>query len=282
MRKNWSRNLPKIKRMLPDIRPISSSAKIIYFRERNFNMEKKEIIRRNPLKLMGYPSEDVLSEGGFGALMARAGVGKTAFLVQIAIDKLLRDRNVLHISIDEPVEKVCLWYEQVFRNIADCNNVKQLDPFWEDILPKRFIMTFKVDGFSVPKLEERITDLSEQGIFFPQMILIDGLPFEEMGRKTFVDLKAAAKNLGVAIWFTVKTHRHEAPVANGMPIPLSNIEDLFEVIIELQPDGKEIYVKAVKGGPSESEVMDLALDPSTMMIRDASGGLAAESDRKAH
>ncbi len=245
-------------------------------------MEKKEIIRRNPLKMMGYPSEDVLSEGGFGALMARAGVGKTAFLVQIAIDKLLRDKNVLHISIDEPVEKVCLWYEQVFRNIADRNHIKQLDPFWEVILPKRFIMTFKVDGFSVPKLEERITDLSEQGIFLPQMILIDGLPFEEMGRQTFVDLKAVAKNLGVAIWFTVKTHRRETAQTGAMPLPLSNIDDLFDVAIELQPDGKEIYVKAVKGGPPESAVVTLALDPSTMMLKDTGDELApaSESDRK--
>jgi KaiC/GvpD/RAD55 family RecA-like ATPase len=265
--------------MRPDTRRLSSSAKIIYFRERNFNMEKKEIIGRNPLKMMGYPAEDILSEGGFGALVARAGVGKTAFLVQIAIDKLLRDRNVLHISIDEPVEKVCLWYEQVFRNIADSSGVKQLDPFWELILPKRFIMTFKVEGFSVPKLEERVTDLSEQGIFFPQLILIDGLPFEEMGRKTFVDLKAVAESLGVAVWFTMKTHRHETPGPEGMPKPLSSVEDLFDVVIELQPDGKEILVKALKGGPPESNASALALDPSTMMIRSAAA--AAASGRKA-
>ena len=241
-------------------------------------MEKQEIIRRNPLKMMGYLSEDVLPEGGFGALMARAGVGKTAFLVQIAIDKLLRDRNVLHISIDEPVEKVCLWYEQVFRNIADLNGVRQLDPFWDVILPKRFIMTFKVEGFSVPKLEERITDLSEQGIFFPQMILIDGLPFEEKDREMFTALKTLARNLGVGIWFTVKTHRHETPGPGGMPVPLANVEDLFDVVIELQPDGKDIYVKAVKGGPPESGATALALDPSTMMIKDA---LGSGSDRKA-
>ncbi|AOY58974.1 MULTISPECIES: hypothetical protein [Desulfococcus] len=244
-------------------------------------MEKKEIIRRNPLKMMGYSSEDVLSDGGFGALTAHAGVGKTAFLVQIAIDKLLRDKNVLHISIDEPVEKVCLWYEQVFRNIAQRNHIKQADPFWEVILPRRFIMTFKVDGFSVPKLEERINDLSEQGIFLPQMILIDGLPFEEMGRKTFLDLKAAARNLGVGVWFTVKTHRHEPSGPGAIPIPMTGIEDLFDVIIELQPDGKEIYVKALKGGPPASEIVELALDPSTMMIRNPDGELVSESDRKA-
>jgi hypothetical protein len=54
-----------------------------------------------------------------------------------------------------------------------------MDQLWDAILPHRFIMTFKVEGFSVPKLEERLTDLTEQGIFFPNMIILDGLPFTE-------------------------------------------------------------------------------------------------------
>lgn len=233
-------------------------------------MQKKDIIRRNPLRLMGYETDDILQKGGFGALMARAGVGKTAFLVQLALDKLLRNKNVLHISLTEPVEKVCLWYEEVFRNIALQYGIKRLEALWETILPNRFIMTFKVDGFTVPKLEERLTDLTEQGIFFPQLILIDGFPFTESVRETFDDLKRLAQDHGVAVWFTVKTHRDEGLEAGGIPAPLKKVADLFEVALELHPDGNEIHVKAVKGGPEgQGGVLPLVLDPSTMLIRDS-------------
>ena len=244
-------------------------ARVIYIEERkNLIMLKKDIIRRNPLRLMGYENDDILKAGGFGAVLARAGVGKTAFMVQLALDKLLRDKNVLHVSLSEPVEKVCLWYEEVFKNIAFQCNIKKLDHFWEAILPNRFIMTFKVDGFSVPKLAERISDVTEQGIFMPQMVLIDGLSFELWERDTMLQLKQFAKEQNMAVWFTVRTHRDEKAGSKGLPLFLENLADLYEVIFELQPDGKEIHVKALKGGPDESLYRSLVLEPSTMLITD--------------
>ncbi|GBC60215.1 cytoplasmic protein [Desulfonema ishimotonii] len=236
-------------------------------------MLKKDIIRRNPLRLMGYEAEDILGKGEFGALTARAGVGKTAFVVQLALDKLLRDKNILHISIDEPVDKVCLWYEEAFRNIASQCDIKQLEPFWEAILPKRLVMTFKVDGFSVPKLEERIADLTAQNIFFPQTLIVDGLPFDEMEEiaATLNDLKRMAEAQDLSVWFTVRTHRHESPGPDGMPIPLTGIADLFKTILELQPDGKDIQIKAIKGGPEGAGSPTLILDPSTMLVKSKSG-----------
>lgn len=236
-------------------------------------MFKKDFILRNPLKLMGHETEDILTEGGFGAVLARAGVGKTAFLVQLALNNMLRNKNVLHISLDDPVKKVSLWYEDLFQNIANKYNVKEADQLWETILPHRFIMTFKVDGFSVPKLEERLTDLTEQGIFFPQMILIDGLPFDETVRKPLSSLKILAKNYSIHVWFAVRIHRHEKPDPDGMPPPLSQIADLFEVAIQLQPIEKEIHVKALKGGTAPSDHQALLLDPSTMLIKDTTGNI---------
>ena len=90
-------------------------------------MLKKELIFRNPLGLMGHEAEDILHSGAFGAILARAGLGKTAILVQLALDSLLRSKKVLHISLNDSVKKVCLWYEEVFRNIADQYNIRQIE-----------------------------------------------------------------------------------------------------------------------------------------------------------
>ncbi|MDM8524435.1 cytoplasmic protein [Desulfococcaceae bacterium HSG8] len=242
---------------------------VIYLKERNFNMLKKELIFRNPLRLMGHDTEDILLPGGFGAVLARAGLGKTAILVQLALDSLLRSKNVLHISLADPVKKVCLWYEEVFRNIANQYDVRQIDQLWEAILPYRLIMTFNVDSFSVPKLEERLADLTEQDIFMPQMILIDGLPFDESVRGPLTDFKALAENHGLHVWFTVKTHRHETPGPDGMPTQLLNVKDLFEVVFQLRPEEKNIHIDALKGGAPNSDHSPLFLDPSTMLIRNA-------------
>ena len=230
-------------------------------------MLKKELLFRNPLRLMEYETEDVIQSGGFGAVLARSGVGKTALLVQLAMDSLLRNKNVLHISLNDSVKKVCLWYEEVFRNIADQNNIRQIEQLWEAIVPHRLIMTFKIDSFSVPKLEERMTDLIEQNIFLPQVILIDGLSFDKDTRKSLTELKKLAESRFIHIWFTVRTHRHDEHDPDGMPDSFLHLADLFDVIIQLQPKGKEIHVKTLKGVPLACDYPELILDPSTMLVK---------------
>lgn len=248
----------------------SAWARVIYLKERSFFMLKKDLILRNPLRLLGNERETILSPGGFGAILARAGVGKTALMVQLALNSLLSSRNVLHISMNEPVKKVSLWYDEVFRHIAEKYQLTQMDQLWDVILPHRFIMTFNVDAFSVPKLEERLTDLTEQGIFFPNIIIVDGLPFTETVRDQLQDLKSLALKHALHVWFSVRTHRHEAVEIDGVPVHFKNVADLFEVLIGLQPQGEEIHVRILKGGRSELDHRGLQLDPATMLIKDIS------------
>jgi hypothetical protein len=127
-------------------------------------------------------------------------------------------------------------------------------------------MTFKVDRFSVPKLEERLTDLIEQDIFKPRMILIDGLPFDAAAGEQLVEMKAMAEKYAFHAWFAVTTHRHEAPGPGGLPNQLKGIDHLFEKIIQLAPDGKEIHVNQFKGVEADAVSRPLVLDPSTMLL----------------
>jgi len=233
-------------------------------------MLKKDLILRNPLRVMGYENNDILSTGQFGAVLARAGVGKTAFLVQLSLNALLRGKNVLHISLEDPVNKVSLWYKEVFNLIADQYQVDQINQLWDSLLPHRFIMTFRVEGFSVPKLQERLADLMEQNIFTPQMIIVDGFPFDESMHQPLSEFKELVEKHQMHAWFTMRTHRHEDPGPEGKPLQLEQVSDLFEVAIQLLPEGKEIHVKGVKGGESFIENLDLRLDPSTMLIKSSS------------
>jgi hypothetical protein len=241
---------------------------ICYMRERNISMLKNELILKNPLRRMGFESDDILKGGEFGVVTARAGVGKTALLVQLALNSMLREKNVLHISLNDPVKKVSLWYKEVFNRIATQYAVHQSAQLWDTIQPHRFIMTFRVEGFSVPKLEERLTDLIEQDIFKPQAMIIDGLPFDDVTLQDLSDLKTLAIRQQMHVWFTVRTHRHEEPDPKGTPMQLLAVADLFEVAIQLVPVGKQIQIKAFKGPASRGDQADLMLDPATMLIQD--------------
>ncbi len=229
-------------------------------------MLKQDLILRNPLRLLGQENEDIVRPGEFGAVLARHGVGKTALIVQIALNSLLQQKNVLHISLDEPIGKVSLWYQEVLEQLALQYQVPQMDQLWDAVVPHRFIMTFRSEGFSAPRLEERLTDLTAQNIFNPHMIIIDGLDFDGEAPEQLNELKQLAEKLGLPVWFTMTTHRHEEPDADGLPVQLSRVQDLFSVAIALQPEQETIHIKAIKGGPQQAKLADLTLDPATMLI----------------
>jgi hypothetical protein len=245
------------------------AGRVIQLKERSLVMLKKDLILRNPLRLLGPENEDIIRPGNFGAVLARHGVGKTALVVQIALNSLLQQKNVLHISLNEPIGKVSLWYQEVFEQLAHHYQVPQIDQLWDTIVPHRFIMTFQVEGFSAPKLTERLTDLTTQRIFLPDMIIIDGLPFDAEGNTELPAIKTLADEQGLPIWFTVTTHRHEEPASDGLPIQLSPVQDLFDAAILLQPEKETIHIRAIKGSRGKQDA-SLTLDPATMLIRHAS------------
>ncbi|MFY9706132.1 MAG: AAA family ATPase [Desulfobacterales bacterium] len=249
----------------------AESNRIVYLKERSLNMLKNDLILRNPLRFMQKdPQNSLLPVGGFGAVLARAGVGKTALLVQISLNSLLEGWNVLHISLEDPVDKVNLWYTEVFNHIARQYNVKPANELWDTLLPHRFIMTFRVEGFSVPKLDERLTDLIEQNIFTPHVIILDGLPFDQTVRPPLLELKELTQRRGCHAWFTVRTHRHEMTDPKGIPAQMAGLVDLFDVILYLQPQDKDIHIRALKGQENVGEQTGLILDPATMLITETS------------
>ncbi len=141
---------------------------------------------------------------------------------------------------------------------------------WESILPNRLIMTFKVEGFNVPKLKERLYDLVVQKIFLPQIIIIDGLVFNEKARETLTDLRTMAQKHALRLWFTVHAPRGRELPLNEMPECLLPVSDLFDVLFRLEPAGEDVRVAPLSGTPALAK--PLFLDPATLLIRNQAGG----------
>lgn len=246
-------------------------AKIIRLVKRNNAMIKNSLISRNPLLVLINETGDMPSKGGFGAVTARAGIGKTALLVQLALNRMFEGKRVLHVSLADPVSKVNLWYEQVLRNMAEELEKKDqpgIWKMWENILPLRFIMTFTVDTFTVPRFRERLSDLTEQDIFQPEMVLIDGYSLEESSGDDLREVKNIAKSLGASVWFAVKGHRAEITGESGMPGALKELSDLFDIIIRLVPDKERVLLELLKGcGRTKAGLWGMYLDAQTMLVK---------------
>ena len=234
-------------------------------------MTNKEFLDKNPIRLL--KTEDVIGggHGKMGLVISRAGLGKTAILVQIALDSLIKGKDVIHISIGQTIDKTRLWYDDMFKDITSACGIQNPAEVYDEIMRRRMIMTFKESRFSRPKLEERLNDLVYQDIIKPSCVVVDGYDFVDADRKTLEDIREMVAAMGINMWFTAVSHRDDTRAsADGVPAPCHEMADLFDTVIVLQPAPQKecIDLNIVKetSGAISGEV--LKLDPITFMVKE--------------
>jgi hypothetical protein len=233
-------------------------------------MQKEDLIKKNPLRVLNPLTPETLPDHRLGLIMARAGLGKTAILVQIAMDSMLRGQKVLHVSIGEGLEKAKAWYEDIFKYIAEGFQLEQAADVENELMRNRMIMTFKEAAFSRPKLEERLNDLVYQNIFRPDIVLVDGYDFASADYDSVMDLKEMMAAMNVQGWFSALRHRDDnRKSAAGVPAPCHEVDGLFDTVIILQPEKDSILLNIIKDEYDGAAGKILNLDPSTMMVQEA-------------
>ncbi len=237
-------------------------------------MGKEFLVSNNPLRALGLEKEDGADSRRVGLVMARAGLGKTAILVQIAMDSMLRDNKVLHVAIGEDLDKTRTWYDDILNLMDQENKIDDFQDVVAEVIQNRMIMTFKENSFDAAKLEERMQDLAQQGIFKADCLVVDGFDFTSSDSVSVLnELKGFMdKNDLKMIWFSAVSHRGDDRVsANGVPAPCHEVDDAFDTVLLISPEDKDIKLKTLKC--SEACAVDagkaLLLDPATMLIKKA-------------
>jgi hypothetical protein len=231
-------------------------------------MLKKDLILKNPLRALEPETGRSETPCRMGLVIARRGVGKTALLVQFALDSLLRGNRVVHVSIGQKLEKAKAWYEDLFQDLSRTYRLDHAGRVYDEIARNRLIMTFKATTFNGPRLEERLNDLLYQDIFRPDCMIIDGYDFEGSTREEVRDLLDLTRSLSMHTWFSAVRHRENPQVsALGVPAPCDSLEDLFDTILLLDPRERGIRLRTLKEGVSGSVTTeDLLLDPQTFLV----------------
>ena len=104
-------------------------------------MYSKELNERSPLRLFEHSIHGGVGPGNIGVVVARHGLGKTAFLVGIAIDDAIRGRRVLHVSLDKTVDHMREFYDEIFMDLAHSANLEDIPTARVDMERHRLIHT---------------------------------------------------------------------------------------------------------------------------------------------
>lgn len=228
-------------------------------------MLKKDLILKSPVsKTLGIEN---VKDGKFGAVLSRAGVGKTSFLVQIAITQLLSDEKILHISLDDSIEKINLRYTEGYNNLVD--SIGYVDPqkavrLWEDIKLNKVGISYNESTFDTEKIRDYLKSFKKADLALPSVVMIDGLNFDKNISDSLDKLEQLSREFSIFIWFSMKIHREENLCEDGFPIQLEKHKDKFDKAIFLNPVEDKIEAVILKDGDRTNQACRLA--PATMMI----------------
>lgn len=231
-------------------------------------MENNELIVNNPLRALGLEDKSGGVQAMMGLVMARAGLGKTAILVQFALDCMLLGNRVLHVAIGEGVDKTRTWYDDILSLLTDGEKISNIP----EIMKNRMIMTFKESSFSKALLEERLDDLVKQNIYKPECLIIDGYDFANNDKESLEGLRNFMNERGLKmIWFSAVSHRDDKRVSlDGVPAPCHEVDSLFETVLLIKPVGDLMKLDILKCDSCKLDPgSTLMLDPSTMLIKKA-------------
>jgi hypothetical protein len=230
-------------------------------------MYRKELNERNPLRLFEHSIHGGLGNGNIGVVVARHGIGKTAFLVGIALDEAMRGRKVLHVSLDKTVDHLREFYDEIFMDLAHSAHLEDLAAERLEMERNRIIHTYAGKSFTIHKLRHSINFLKEYAQFDPVCMILEGFDFE---RATLADLEAfrqLANEFNVEMWMSAVTHRNSRSDERGIPEPITKLASEIAVIVQMadQSDGVHLSLLKDHDNPDVAN-LTLALDPSTMLL----------------
>lgn len=235
-------------------------------------MYRKEINQLSPIRILEKSIHGGVGKGNLGLVMARAGVGKTACLVQIALDDLLRERPVLHVSLDQTMDHVLSWYDALFEDLAIAMDLDDVEGARQVVQRQRMIASFIDHDLWPDRLEKTVEMFTKHLEVKPAAILVDGYPWTQHSQSENAAMigafKTYAKMLGAELWMSAQTHRRATgDHPTKLPPPYDAYEALIDVAIYLEPHSDEVAVRLLKDhGDADPPATHLSLHPDTLRL----------------
>jgi archaellum biogenesis ATPase FlaH len=242
-------------------------------------MYRKEVNERSPMRVFEKSIHGGLGRGNVGVVAARNGVGKTPLLVQIALDDLMRDRRVLHISHEHAVDHVRAYYDEIFHDLAVVSKLDNTESVKLDVERHRLIFShlshattappsLRGGRSSVAKILETVTFARETAHFTPDVLVIDHFDLEHAAPDAVAALRELARAQNVELWLSALSDA--MPKTPGeLPAPLQRFAAELSVVVFLKPERDIVRLRLLKDHENDDLTdLHLRLDPHTMRVVD--------------
>jgi len=224
-------------------------------------MYRSYLTARSPMRLLEKGLHGGLGAGNLGMVLAGPGVGKSSFLVGLALDELLRDRRVLHVALDETVDHVRAYYDMVFDDLSSSSQLEDAATVQAEADRNRSIRVYGSEGFHVGKLREAL-DLERETGASPRVVIVDGA--EVLAATDVKALRELAAEAQIELWLAVACSDEKV---EGPPERFAPAGDQLSVILALEPRDDAVALRAIKDHENpDVSALHVALDPRTLLL----------------
>lgn len=231
-------------------------------------MLKEELIKKSPVRILEKGIEGGLKAGNIGIIASRKGIGKTSVLVQLAMDKLMQNKKIIHVSFTTQTSYVIAWYENIFSEVAKRKNLEHYGDVHDELVKNRVIMNFNQESIDTNQMIKSLQAMIKDGGFQAEAIIIDGFDFARADSSHISKIKAFAQEMQLEVWYSC-TMAGEEPLVDkhNVPMILRNYMDDIAVLINLEPHVEYIHFVVVKDhGRMNPEDLRIKLDAKTLLI----------------
>ncbi|MCL2441148.1 MAG: hypothetical protein FWD14_05365 [Treponema sp.] len=237
-------------------------------------MVLSELIQRSPIRIFEQSINGGLKPGEIGVISSPRGVGKTSVLVQLALDKLLHGKKVVHVSFSQQTQHILVWYEDIFSEFIHKKNLENAEEIKNDLIKNRVLMNFNQDGITIEQILKSLRAMIIEGGFKADSVIIDGFDFSRTNKESMEAVKTFVMEIGVNVWYSCSINDggagsdgNSAYDKENIPVVLGSFINSIDVVIVLQPKSDHVELSISKDRDSIiSKSMAMKLDPKTLLI----------------
>lgn len=226
-------------------------------------MQQGELPERGPLRALLAALQGGLRPGETALVRARAGSGKTALLMQLALDRLVRGDMVLHVALGGTIDQVRDGYEsQLAGSTRLLRPVERVESRLQ-VERHRIIHVARGALPTAGSIDALLTTLRQVMEFRPSLVVIDGWePTPAEG----TELAELAKRHALALWCACTPVRTEEAVG-------------WTFVLELIPERTNVWLHARRMRDEATPFPPIKLDPATFTAREEVGVPLASGQR---
>ena len=226
-------------------------------------MYRKFLNARSPLRLLEKGLHGGLGRGNVGVVLAGRGVGKTSFLVCVALDELLRGEHVLHVTLDQTVPHLRAFYDTVFDDLAATTHLENQAVTRNEIDRRRSIRHYSHAEFSPSKLREAVK-VETEASGKPALVIVEGFDVASAARDEIQEIGALAQELDAEVWLSASLATERIA---EIPASLGPVKEIASVILALEPGVDSVALRALKDHDNpDVSALHVALDPRTLLL----------------